>query len=195
MTKDKQDLSPTAKVDAKLKATFILAQTGDKLKYQEFLEQTQELLRKYLYSTSIIAQYSQQEKDEILQDILIKIHAKKHTYQSAYPITPWLYQIAKNTILDFLRAKKSRITFKEIQIHEFNNVEDQSFSMEAKAAFKDELIDLLDNLSEKQRESLILSKGYGFTAKEISKITNSSVSAVKISIFRALSNVIKSKDT
>ena len=56
------------------------------------------------------------EVDDLLQEILIKTYNNIHTVKSEDSIKPWLYQIAKNSIIDFYRkqAKKRELTADEL---------------------------------------------------------------------------------
>lgn len=44
--------------------------------------------------------------DDIVQDTLIGIHQKRHTYNSSRPIKPWLAAIARYKHIDYLRTVK-----------------------------------------------------------------------------------------
>lgn len=44
--------------------------------------------------------------EDILQEVFIKIHAKSHTITDEDRLASWVYQITRNTIIDFYRKKK-----------------------------------------------------------------------------------------
>ena len=48
---------------------------------------------------------SPEDTDDLLQDILIKVHSNISGLKSHDKLKPWLFQIANNTIMDFYRAK------------------------------------------------------------------------------------------
>jgi len=44
--------------------------------------------------------------DDILQEVFIKIHEKIGTLKDDAKISPWIYTIARNTIIDYFRKNK-----------------------------------------------------------------------------------------
>lgn len=48
---------------------------------------------------------SPEDVDDLLQEIVIKTYKSLDTLNSASSIKPWLFQIARNTIIDFYRKK------------------------------------------------------------------------------------------
>jgi RNA polymerase sigma-70 factor (ECF subfamily) len=50
--------------------------------------------------------------EDILQEIFVKIHTKSHTIQESDKLASWVYQITRNTIIDYYRKKKI-ITYEE----------------------------------------------------------------------------------
>ena len=66
--------------------------------------------------------------NDILQDIFIKIHLKLNTLTNQDKLTSWLYQITRNSILDYLKKHKPQSEFIdefsipiEVQNLNFNN--------------------------------------------------------------------------
>lgn len=46
------------------------------------------------------------EVEDILQDVFIKIHEKKDTLKNENVLGSWIYQIARNAIIDYYRKRK-----------------------------------------------------------------------------------------
>jgi RNA polymerase sigma-70 factor, ECF subfamily len=44
--------------------------------------------------------------EDILQDIFVRVHSKIDTLQNKSKIESWLYQITRNAIIDYYRARK-----------------------------------------------------------------------------------------
>lgn len=171
--------SRTAKLDAKLRGLFLLSADGCTTSYKEFLEGVQELLLRYYSKGSFKLAHS--DIEELSQECLLKIHRFKSSYDISYPITPWIYTIAKNVAND--RFKEFS---KEAVVKETLNDEDVVDSFEMNIALKQELDNLLSKLSENQKYVLQLSKGLGLSNKEVSTQTGMSISAIKVSIHRSL---------
>ncbi len=45
--------------------------------------------------------------EDILQDVFIKAHSRLDTLAHADRVQSWIYQIARNTIIDYYRTRKS----------------------------------------------------------------------------------------
>jgi len=43
--------------------------------------------------------------EDILQEVFVKIYSKSHTIQENDKLAAWVYQITRNTIIDFYRKK------------------------------------------------------------------------------------------
>ncbi|MGB1238854.1 MAG: RNA polymerase sigma factor SigZ [Pseudomonadales bacterium] len=52
--------------------------------------------------------------DDVLQEVLIKSHAKLSTLNEEHNIGAWLYQITNNTLIDFYRARHSLDTYSAV---------------------------------------------------------------------------------
>lgn len=54
---------------------------------------------------------------DLLQEIFIKIHQKIDTIQNKQKITSWIYQITRNSIIDYYRKKKEDTTQLSLNIN------------------------------------------------------------------------------
>ncbi len=171
--------SKTARIDAKLRGLFLLSADGCAKSYRKFLEGVQEILLKFYSKGSF--KFSPSDIEELSQEALLKIHRFKGSYDMSYPITPWIYAVATNVANDRFKeiSKDSNIKMSL----KFEEVVD---SFEINIALKQELETLLEKLTENQRYVLQLSKGLGFSNKEVSSQTGMGISAIKVSIHRSL---------
>ncbi len=69
-------------------------------------------LKSFLYSR--VANPS--DADDLLQDILIKIYQNLDSLKSVHSLESWLFQIARNTIIDYYRREKK---YNRVQPEEF----------------------------------------------------------------------------
>ena len=51
---------------------------------------------------------NEQNAEDILQEVFIKIHTKIDTIHKHQKIASWVYQITRNAIIDFYRKKKNK---------------------------------------------------------------------------------------
>ena len=78
-------------------------QTGDTNAFAELLAAYQRPIYSYLVRSGI----PESVRDDIFQDIFLKIHAAAASYQSSQPLRPWLFTIAANTVRNHFRAQRS----------------------------------------------------------------------------------------
>lgn len=71
--------------------------------FGRIIEKYQEPLRRYVRR---IARPGRDDLDILLQDIFIKTYENLNDYDPALPFSSWVYRIAHNEAIDFLRKKK-----------------------------------------------------------------------------------------
>lgn len=49
------------------------------------------------------------DPEDVVQDVLLAIHLKRHTWRQDHPVKPWLFAIARYKLIDALRRRGSRI--------------------------------------------------------------------------------------
>src|SRR5213082_230571 len=47
--------------------------------------------------------------EDIVQDVLLAVHLKRHTWDANAPFAPWLFAIARNKLIDWLRRRGRRV--------------------------------------------------------------------------------------
>ena len=62
---------------------------------------------------NLALQYTQNSEDaeEITQDVFISVHEKLHTFQHQANVKTWIYRIAINKSLDFIKSKRRQKRF------------------------------------------------------------------------------------
>src|SRR4051794_11665309 len=92
-------------VEETLRALLLLALTGDGAAYAAFLTQSGAHLRAYFRRRLVT---SPNEVEDLVQETLLALHNRRHTYQTTQRLTPWLYAIARYKLVDLLRAQSPR---------------------------------------------------------------------------------------
>jgi RNA polymerase sigma factor (sigma-70 family) len=77
------------------------AQTGDSAAYRELLQAILPWLRQ-IAAARLRARH---DVEDAVQDILLTLHAIRHTYDPARPFKPWLIAVARRRVADRLRTK------------------------------------------------------------------------------------------
>jgi RNA polymerase sigma factor (sigma-70 family) len=80
---------------------MIAAQGGDASAYRTLLAELGSWLRSYYSKRLPLAMV-----DDLAQEVLMTLHAKRHTYDPTKPFGPWLAVIARYKWIDRLRAMK-----------------------------------------------------------------------------------------
>lgn len=116
--------------------------------------------------------------DDAVQDALIAVHEKRHTWQPGRPLLPWVVAIARYKWIDRLRTLRER----DAPLGEHLPAVDQQAPFDASLA----LGALLARLKPAQAEAIRLVKLQGFSVAEASRMTGQSESLVKVNIHRGL---------
>lgn len=80
---------------------------GDAAAYAEFLRIAAVLARRV--ARRKLAEHGVVAPEDIVQETLLAIHVKRHTWRQAEPILPWLLTIARYKVVDAYRRKGSRV--------------------------------------------------------------------------------------
>lgn len=81
---------------------------GDQKSYQAFLAAVAPVLRRLVRARA--GGLDLADCEDILQDVLLAVHLKRHTWRSEEPVRPWLFAIARYKIIDAFRARGRRVT-------------------------------------------------------------------------------------
>lgn len=157
---------------------LLAANAGDSLAYARFLQAITPVLRGIIRARS--GNLGQATCEDILQEVLLAVHLKRHTWLPTAPVRPWLYAIARYKVVDAFRARGSRI---DLPIDEF--VEQLVAAPEndpTEAADMARMISLLDNRSANIVRKIGLE---GASIAETSKSLTMTEGAVRVALHRA----------
>ena len=138
---------------------------------------------------------NQAQAEDITQEVFIKVWKNLKKFDQKRNFKPWLFQIAKNTSIDYLRKKKS------IPFSRFENEKGQNVLMENLAAAPANLIENLSDkktlamamqgLNRREQEIINLRHNDGLSFKEIAEVFSESINTVKSRYRRTLKNIRK----
>ena len=118
--------------------------------------------------------------EDILQEIFLKIHTHIGTLLDDRKLESWIYQITRNTIVDYYRTPKSAVGVQEIPIGP-ENLMDQAWLEDISECVRV----LIDRLPGTYRDALELTEFSGLTQKEMGRRLGLSPSGAKSRIQRA----------
>ena len=152
-------------------------QNGHGGAYRRLLEETSEWLTRYFQR-----RLPSGDVDDAVQETLLAIHRRRHTYDPQYPFRPWLAAIAKNKWIDQLR----RLARRPIdELSEDIPVGDHEASVISASV----LASLLEGRRPAQAQAILLVKVQGYSIEDASGQIGLSPSAVKMNIHRGLARL------
>lgn len=154
------------------------AQAGDVDAYRTLLAELAAWLRRY-YARRLPAAMT----EDAVQDVLLAMHEKRHTYDPSRPFGAWIAAVARYKWIDSLRALKARASE---PLDESIGVPDHEEAVVASTTFSH----LLATLKPSQAEAIRLVKLQGYSVEEASRATGQSVSLVKVNIHRGLRRLV-----
>ena len=84
------------------------ANTGDADAYQRLLRAIAAALRPVIRRGLLRAGRSAADVEDVVQEVLLAVHLKRHTWDSARPVEPWVHAIARYKIVDALRRRTGK---------------------------------------------------------------------------------------
>jgi len=165
--------SATAGLDA-WSGLMVAAQAGHGGAYQRLLAEISDWLHRYFQR-----RLPHGEVDDAVQETLLAVHRRRHTYDDRYPLGAWLAAIAKRKWIDQLRSLGRRPTE---ELSDDLAIGDHESAVTSASV----LASLLDELRPAQAQAIMLVKLQGYSIEEASRQTGLSVSAVKMNIHRGL---------
>ena len=154
----------------------------------------EELVRRYqrpiaAYAYRMIGDY--EAALDLTQEVFIKIYGSLDRYRAEFKFSTWIYKIAHNTAIDYLRRTTGRVQglADEIQGETYERVlesgqpspQQESENKERRA----EIESVITNLPAAYRELIYLRHAHDLSYDEIAEVTNLPLGTVKNRLFRA----------
>ena len=165
-----------------LRALMMSGLDGDGAAHRALLERLSGHLRGYFKQRFARIGHGPTEAEDLVQESLIAIHTRRHTYDPSQPLTPWVYAIARYKFLDYLR--RTKISYKDLPIENAADI----MSLDDSAGIDSglDLERLMAGLSSKSRQAIQCVKLDGLSVREAAEKCGMSESAVKVSVHRGL---------
>lgn len=164
---------------------MVAAQAGNGAAYRRLLDELRVWLERY-YRRRLPAD----SVDDVVQDALVAIHTKRHTYDGLRPFGPWLAAIARYKWIDRLRAMTAHRTE---MLPEGDAVPEAMVTGDTGRAVLSATVlsALLATLKPAQAEVIRLVKLHGLSVEEAAEATGQSAALVKVNIHRGLGKLAK----
>src|SRR5262249_40635883 len=143
-------------------------------RYLAFLE-TISTLRPSLHRYCARMTGSVMDGEDVVQDALFEAYRKLDKFDDSRPLKPWLFRIAHNRCIDFLRKRGVRIEA-ETAVASSDVVE---FSETTALDVGDALEHLVISLPPMERACVLLKDVFDYSLQEIAELVDSTVGGVK----------------
>jgi RNA polymerase sigma factor (sigma-70 family) len=174
--------------EKKLRALMREAQNGNEGAYSRLMQEIQPIVYRIIKRQCATA--SESDREDLLQEVLLKVHAARQSYDSDRPFMPWLKTIVMNQAIDFLRKNRRQKVLASLSDDIATQVADDSahnaFNRYEAASTVRRLVSTLPFC---QRSAIELLKLRELSLSEATILTGMSASALKDSIHRALASL------
>ncbi len=143
-------------------------------------ERYENKLKRYIFQ---ISNFSEDEAEDILQNAFIKIWKNINGYDETIKFSSFLYRIVHNETISLWRKKQTLEKVKENYSHEVGD--ENEFELKEKPTKNQKILDVLNLLSEKYKEVLVLKFLENMDYEEISDILKIPEGTVATRINRA----------
>ena len=166
------------------------AQQGDATAYHRLLCTITPRIRRIVARRRGFA--GPEDVEDLVQDVLLSLHAVRATYDPSRPFMPWLLAIVRNRLADGAR-RHGRTSAREVLVDDA----DVTFVAPATNSTLDTLDDLealdhaLQALSAAQRQAIELLKLQELSLKEAANVSGTTIGALKVATHRAIAALRK----
>ncbi|MCY1277453.1 RNA polymerase sigma factor, sigma-70 family [compost metagenome] len=168
-------------------AAMACAQGGDREAYRRLLED----ITPYLRALAARHVRNRDDIEDTVQDVLLTVHAVRHTYDPARPFGPWLVAIANRRIVDGLRRKGRIQSHETVPDDGLETFSPPASNLQEEAVDARAVLDAVDQLPAGQREAVRMLKLEEMSLKEAAAASGTSVAALKVATHRALKTLRK----
>jgi RNA polymerase sigma-70 factor (ECF subfamily) len=128
--------------------------------------------------------YDMDVSQDLTQNLFYRMIKYKNSYKSDYSVKSWIFQIARNLHADYCKEEKRS---EELFLKTDKFIVEPADEVEGYHEDDyDRLEKAISDLSDEQKEIIVLSRYQGLKYEEISAITNQSVAAIKVAMYRAI---------
>ncbi|MBN9549447.1 MAG: sigma-70 family RNA polymerase sigma factor [Alphaproteobacteria bacterium] len=172
----------TGKDEAELSRLLRAAIAGDERAYADFLHRIAALVRGFVRRKVVQGGV---DPEDVVQETLLAIHVKRHTWRMDAPVLPWVFAIARFKLIDAFRRRGRRI---EVEIDE---IAETFAEPEPETVSERDINRALDGLPPAQRSVVSSISVDGHSIGETASKLGISETAVRVSLHRGLAAIAK----
>jgi len=161
------------------------AQGGDRDAYRRLLSE----ITPYLRALAARRHRDRNDAEDAVQDILLTLHAVRHTYDPTRPFGPWLVAIANHRLIDRLRRQCRLLSRETALTPEHETFLADRANLYEKASDRRDLRQAIEKLPAGQRQAIRLLKLEERSLKEAAAMSGLTVVSLKVATHRALKSL------
>ena len=158
--------------------------SGDSVAYHRLLKAVTPVLRAAARRGLARAGQPVDQSEDVVQDILLAVHLKRHTWDVSAPFAPWLFAIARNKLIDSLRRRGRKVF---VNIDDFAEI--LPGEIVAETASVGEVAAQLQSLPTRQRDVLQSIAVESASIRDTAKKFSISEGAVRVALHRGLASL------
>jgi RNA polymerase sigma-70 factor (ECF subfamily) len=168
--------------EPELKALMLAGLAGDAAAHKALLARLSIHLRAYFKRQLTRIGKTPMDAEDLLQETLIALHTRRHTYDRSQLLTPWVSAIARYRLVDYLRRAKTLAGDLPVEEAPELLADDDATAVDSRL----DLQKLMTQLAPKTRRAIQMVKLDGLSVSEAAARSGMSESAVKVSVHRGL---------
>jgi len=167
-------------------------QTGDNDAFGKLVLKYQ----KQIYDLAYSFTHNVEDAYDLSQDIFLKAFKAIHKFQENSAFYTWLYRIARNAGIDYVRKKKNRnlITVDDIELMNRLSIDkstERMINRLEREELKEKIRNAISKLSARQKQVFVLRHYENLNLREIAERLGLSIGTVKVHHFNAVNRLRK----
>jgi RNA polymerase sigma-70 factor (ECF subfamily) len=160
------------------------ANRGDGEAYRRVLEGLTPVLRAWVKRG--LARYgsAQDEVEDVVQETLLALHLKRHTWDEARPLLPWVRAITHNKLVDAMRRRGRHVHVPIDEVSEALAVDEEPAALDGLESER-----ALALLKGRARDIVTAISVEGASAREVAERLGMTEGAVRVALHRALKSL------
>lgn len=147
------------------------------MKQRERMDAMWKELRQRVFAAAVNLTGNRHEAEDLAQEACLKIHLRMGDFRGESQFFTWAYSVLVNSYRDRCRQAKRRLETSLSRVKEITQSLDISDLVTARS--------LVDKLPKMQKKIFLLREFYGYSYREIAKITHCSLESVRTRLYRA----------
>lgn len=162
------------------------ANRGDTDAYRRLLAALAPALRGFARRAYARSGLNADEVEDAVQETLLAVHLKRHTWDERQPLLPWVKAVARNKVIDALRRRGSGL---HVPIDDVSDT--LADERAADAGQSADIASSVSQLKDRDRQIVVAMSIEGASARDVAEKLAMSEGAVRVALHRALKSLAR----